>query len=283
MEFGLLPDVQNIGFYCDDPKIKFKFNGETISAKTLLLVTALLPLTIITCVEWGCHGPEGYAKRGGGRWAWLTQSLRWYREFISGLLIVFFVADIAKLLIGEPRPHFLDTCKPFQAINCSSGYVSRYTCTNKELSMWRVKDASRSFPSGHAAISFYLFTFMAWFLERRVTGVGKVVVAWLQVSVLLWTLVCSLTRITDRRHHWWDVLAGSILGIVIGHYTVRKFCRDFQLQLYRSHMSGAKQIQNETSSRPLYNDNASARRLLASTSSYNNEPPTQDRSDQSLT
>lgn len=48
MEFGLLPNVQNIGFYCDDPKINFKFNGETIGAKTLLLVTALLPLTVVS-------------------------------------------------------------------------------------------------------------------------------------------------------------------------------------------------------------------------------------------
>ncbi|XP_075216269.1 phospholipid phosphatase 3-like isoform X2 [Lycorma delicatula] len=284
MEFGLLPDLQNIGFYCDDPKINFKFTGETINAKTLLLVTSLLPLTVITCVEWCCHGPEGYAKRGGGRWAWLTQSLRWYREYSSGFLIVFFLADVAKLLIGEPRPHFLDTCQPFQAINCSSGYISTYTCTNKNLSSWKVKDASRSFPSGHAAISFYTFTFMAWFLERRIIGVGRFIVAWLQVTVLIWAFTCSLTRITDHRHHWWDVLAGCVLGIIIGHYTVRKFCNDFQLTLYRSHIAGTKQIDNRTSSsRPLYNDNTSARRLLTSTSSYNNEPPTRERSDLSLT
>ncbi|XP_022188348.2 phospholipid phosphatase 1 [Nilaparvata lugens] len=277
MEFGLLPDLQNVGFYCDDPKIKYKFRGDTIGIKTLLGVTIFLPLAVISLVEWGCHGAEGYAKRGGGRWAWMTQTLRWYWEYLSGLLIVFFLADIAKLLVGEPRPHFLDTCQPHQAINCSSGYIAKYECTNVDLSFWRVKDASRSFPSGHAAISVYLFTFTAWFLERRMSGVGRIVVAWLQVLVCVWALVCSLTRITDRRHHWWDVLAGSVLGVLVGMYTVRTFCCDFRLSVYRSHSVSAKQLEGKVSGRQLYGGNTSARRLLNSTSSYSAEPVSRER------
>lgn len=283
MEFGLLPDLQNVGFYCDDPKINYKFRGDTIGIKTLLGVTIFLPLAVISLVEWGCHGAEGYAKRGGGRWAWMTQTLRWYWEYLSGLLIVFFLADIAKLLVGEPRPHFLDTCQPHQAINCSSGYIAKYECTNVDLSFWRVKDASRSFPSGHAAISVYLFTFTAWFLERRMSGVGRIVVAWLQVLVLVWALVCSLTRITDRRHHWWDVLAGSVLGVLVGMYTVRTFCCDFRLSLYRSHSVSAKQLEGKVNSRQLYGGNTSARRLLTSTSSYSAEPVSREAADLSIT
>ena len=40
---------------------------------------------------------------------------------------------------------------------------------------------------------------------------------------LLWAcyaLFCSLTRITDRRHHWWDVLAGATLGFGVGFILV---------------------------------------------------------------
>ena len=44
---------------------------------------------------------------------------------------------------------------------------------------------------------------------------------------LLWALVCSLSRITDHRHHWWDVVAGSVVGVVSALYTVRMFCDDF--------------------------------------------------------
>lgn len=286
MEFGILPEIQNIGFYCGDPKIAHKFTGDTINIKVLLSVTLILPLILICGVEWGCHGAQGYAKRGSSRWAWLLQSLLWYREYLSGLLIVFFLTDVAKVLVGEPRPHFLDTCKPFQAFNCSSGYIPNYTCSNNELSMWRVRDASKSFPSGHAAISIYLFTFSAWFLQKRMCGVSVLIVAWLQVICLAWALACSLTRITDHRHHWWDVLAGSILGFIVGIYTVDHFCCCFRVGSYKNlTASGIKtgSLNDLKANGTLYHDTASARRLLTSTSSYSAEQHIQGMNDVTLT
>lgn len=54
------------------------------------------------------------------RYEWLKESLRWYRQYILGLIFVFFITDFGKVLIGEPRPHFLDTCSPKEAINCTN-------------------------------------------------------------------------------------------------------------------------------------------------------------------
>lgn len=31
-------------------------------------------------------------------------------------------------------------------------------------------------------------------------------------------MICSLTRITDKRHHWWDVVFGMLLGAVCAGY-----------------------------------------------------------------
>lgn len=72
-------------------------------------------------VEFGCYGRHEFAKRGDSKRVWISQSFAWYREYLSGLLIVFFLTCVGKVLVGEPRPHFLDTCKPFQAFNCTSG------------------------------------------------------------------------------------------------------------------------------------------------------------------
>lgn len=47
------------------------------------------------------------------------------------------------------------------------------------------------------------------------------------VLCLIWGVVCSLTRIVDRRHHWWDVLAGSVLGIAVAYYVVAITCKHF--------------------------------------------------------
>ena len=34
---------------------------------------------------------------------------------------------------------------------------------------------------------------------------------------------CSISRIIDKRHHWWDVLAGVIGGISLAVITVRNY------------------------------------------------------------
>ena len=33
---------------------------------------------------------------------------------------------------------------------------------------------------------------------------------------LAFALICSISRYTDKRHHWWDVLAGILIGIAFG-------------------------------------------------------------------
>lgn len=52
------------------------------------------------------------------------------------------------------------------------------------------------------------------------TQVGFLMKPFLYSVCLTMTLLCSLTRITDRRHHWWDVLTGDILGLSIGLYFI---------------------------------------------------------------
>lgn len=70
-----------------------------------------------------CGVELGASRRRTARWSPFHQSLAWYREYLSGYLIVFFLTCVSKVLVGEPRPHFLDTCKPYQAMNCTSGSV----------------------------------------------------------------------------------------------------------------------------------------------------------------
>lgn len=44
----------------------------------------------------------------------------------------------------------------------------------------------------------------------------------LQCMCLVWAFLCGLSRITDHRHHWWDVLTGMIIGIIFAVLTVNK-------------------------------------------------------------
>ncbi|KAL1110332.1 hypothetical protein AAG570_007865, partial [Ranatra chinensis] len=151
---------------------------------------------------------------------WLKQAFNHYRYYLSGFLIVFTVVTVCKVIVGEPRPHFLDTCRPKEAVNCTSGYFTTYKCLNTNVSSYMMRDAKKSFPSGHAGFSFYLFTYLALFLHNRLRRVSPIMLTWIHTLIFLWAIFCAWTRITDRRHHWWDVIAGATLGIVIAFFSV---------------------------------------------------------------
>ncbi|XP_013782716.2 phospholipid phosphatase 2-like [Limulus polyphemus] len=150
-------------------------------------------------------------------------------DFLLGFVYVMFITELIKTLVGELRPHFLQTCKPdWSKINCSQGIITEYKCTNKSP-YWLVQvDIYKSFPSGHTSLSFYTLVFVSLYAQVRIrrTSRSHLLKSWVQLLFLSWALVCSLTRISDYRHFWWDVLAGSLVGIIGGFVSVRCFVQN---------------------------------------------------------
>ncbi|XP_070157523.1 phospholipid phosphatase 1 isoform X2 [Polyergus mexicanus] len=213
LEFNVIP-YQQIGFFCNDLKISFKFTGDTISMSLLIIFSVTLPIIVMWIAEYACHPADSYRSNLPGHdQVELTRNKQlwsWYSHYSIGLVTLTLVCEVMKVLIGEPRPHFLDTCKPREAANCTDEYISSYTCTNTEFSDWFVKDSSKSFPSGHSAISLYTSIFLVCLMS-------------------MWAVTCSMTRMSDNRHHWWDVLAGNALGFLFGLFVVLVPCRHFCL------------------------------------------------------
>ena len=56
----------------------------------------------------------------------------------------------------------------------------------------------------------------------------------LQMAFICFALICSISRIIDKRHHWWDVLAGMIIGILFGYTTVVWHANNFQPKILLS-------------------------------------------------
>lgn len=51
IELGFIPNLQNIGFTCKDPKISYKYEGEMVEPHILVLITLSVPyLTVSKCV-----------------------------------------------------------------------------------------------------------------------------------------------------------------------------------------------------------------------------------------
>ena len=71
--------------------------------------------------EYVCHLIDGYENVPPVRSSGIRnrQFWRWYRDYAVGTLTLTLLCAIIKILIGEPRPHFFDTCKPREANNCT--------------------------------------------------------------------------------------------------------------------------------------------------------------------
>lgn len=108
IEAGIFPHVKR-GYYCDDRSISMKFRGDTISTG-LMILTIPLVFPVIWMFEAFFYVPVSLKSSRlveslGAAWVW-------YKEFLFGCILHLFVVDGLKVLFGELRPHFLDTCRP---------------------------------------------------------------------------------------------------------------------------------------------------------------------------
>lgn len=227
LSYSGLIQPRGAGFYCDDKSIRFPYQGDTISVTQLFLGSLLAPIFFILPAEyirkWKKFGEASLRAVWPSAW---SSSWQVWRAVLLGNLTVLVVTEFSKSLISEARPHFWDSCKPNVTQEmCESGYITNFTCTS-DFSMRKILDAQKSFPSGHTSVSAFAAVFMIWYLERAVKWRHSFFVK--PVLQLVWVcfgILCALTRITDKRHHWWDVLAGATLGLSIGFTMIQAMSR----------------------------------------------------------
>ncbi|XP_067135917.1 phospholipid phosphatase 3-like [Centruroides vittatus] len=194
---GVIPPYKR-SFVCNDERIDKPFRGDTVGPLLFISCTLPLPSLVVYLTD------RFTLKNGGG--GWRTD----VRRYLRGLLYVLTVTELLKISVGELRPHFLHTCVP--DVKCVTGIVSSYNCMGSSW-FWRL-DVHKSFPSGHASLSTYMFLYIHFYIEERIRK-GSVRL-FIRIMFLVWSFICCITRITDHRHFWWDVLFGATLGIVLG-------------------------------------------------------------------
>lgn len=143
---------------------------------------------------------------------------------IMGLLYSLVTAAVfqvfIKWLIGGLRPHFLAVCKPNMSMaNAGTGrgfeglLFDRSICTGREKD---VNDALESMPSGHSTAAFAGLIYCSLYLNGKLKIFAnyrpqywKFVLFY--VPVLAAVLISSSLTI-DHYHHWYDILAGALIG-----------------------------------------------------------------------
>lgn len=213
------------GFFCSDESIRLPLKDDTISYQ--LLGGVMIPFTLIVmiCGECLCV----YLSRGKSKHSiqnlYVSRVYKAVGSFVFGMACTMSLTDIAKYSVGRLRPHFLAVCNPnWEKINCKAGYIENVTCTgDSDL----VDQARLSFFSGHSSFSMYCMLFLTLYIQARLHGDwSRLLRPTIQFFLLATAIYVGLSRISDYKHHWSDVLTGLIQGGLVAVLTVF-FVSDF--------------------------------------------------------
>ncbi|KAI0034541.1 phosphatidic acid phosphatase type 2/haloperoxidase, partial [Vararia minispora EC-137] len=135
------------------------------------------------------------------------------------------ITQFTKITVGRPRPDLLDRCQMASStVDPPFGLSTVAICNQPDTA--KLEDGFRSFPSGHSSLSFAGLGFLAFYLAGKVhlfDGRGHAPKAWLALTPLAGAALVAISRTMDYRHHWQDVLVGSLLGFVIAYFSYRHY------------------------------------------------------------
>ncbi|KAL6066522.1 Diacylglycerol pyrophosphate phosphatase 1 [Balamuthia mandrillaris] len=170
----------------DDPSLSYPLHKSIVPTWLLMLWSFLVPLTIFAVYQLLVR-----RSRHDLHHACLG--------LFTALTLTLFLTDFLKLCAGRLRPNWLalegDSESSFQ-------------------------DGRKSFPSGHSSLSFASMVFLSLYLcgklgvFRKTDGaVWKLMLGFLP---LLAACFIGISRTRDYHHHFSDVLAGAVIGIIFG-------------------------------------------------------------------
>lgn len=135
--------------------------------------------------------------------------------FLFAIALNTLVTGVLKNVIGNTRPDFLARCVPARG-SPTDVYLTADACTTANKAV--LAEGFRSSPSGHSSHSFCGLGFLGFWLFNHVGVFGTLSTIPQILSFLspffLATLIAA-SRIVDYRHHWYDVFAGSTIGLSV--------------------------------------------------------------------
>lgn len=201
------------GEYIRNLSVNEPYDSETVSDVVLVVLAVWVPLLLQTAlVRFTLRNPKG-----------LHNTMCTY---LVAFGLTFLATSSVKVYVGYLRPLFYDWCEP------TSDFSS---CTGDD------SDARKSFPSGHASVSFCGLSLLSWYLERSfglssikhwsVEEDGTIMLRYKATKVpqlyRLFSVLCLLpyalaifiatSRIVDNEHFPADVVGGSVLGVACAH------------------------------------------------------------------
>ncbi|GLT43514.1 hypothetical protein SLA2020_174560 [Shorea laevis] len=140
---------------------------------------------------------------------------------LFSVLITAVITDAVKDAVGRPRPDFFWRCFPDgkELYDRFGGVI----CHGKDSD---IREGHKSFPSGHTSWSFAGLGYLSLYLSGKIKAFdhqGHVSKLCIIVLPLLAAALVGVSRVDDYWHHWQDVFAGALLGLVVSAFCYRQF------------------------------------------------------------
>ncbi|KAH7343462.1 phosphatidic acid phosphatase type 2/haloperoxidase [Rhizoctonia solani] len=127
-----------------------------------------------------------------------------------------------KTLIGGFRPHFLSVCNPdLSRIGTGTGFQgSMYDISicSPDANKAHLRDATKSFPSGHTTAAAAGYVYLSLYFNAKMKIFSNERPHFYKLLVFLAPLLgASLiggVLTVDNSHHWYDVVAGAVIGTI---------------------------------------------------------------------
>ncbi|KAK9695142.1 hypothetical protein K7432_013114 [Basidiobolus ranarum] len=163
-----------------------------------VVLSFLVPLLVMSAISLGirrssydCHC------------AWLGLSF--------SMSLTLMITHILKTTVGRLRPDFLDRCQPDNEV-ALVGLIGVNACTQANNKL--LLDGMKSFPSGHTSLSFAGLAFLTFYLAGKLhlfDRHGHIYKSFVCSAPLIGATLVGVSRICNYRHHWEDVLVGSLI------------------------------------------------------------------------
>ncbi|CAE6421114.1 unnamed protein product [Rhizoctonia solani] len=127
-----------------------------------------------------------------------------------------------KTLIGGFRPHFLSVCNPdLSRIGSGTGFqgiMYDISICSPDANKSHLRDATKSFPSGHTTAATAGYVYLSLYFNAKMKIFSNERPHFYKLLVFLAPLLgaCLIGGVltVDNSHHWYDVIAGAVIGAI---------------------------------------------------------------------
>ncbi|XP_024037547.1 lipid phosphate phosphatase 2 isoform X1 [Citrus clementina] len=187
--------------------LKYPFKNNTVPVWAVPVYAVLVPVIIFLIVYY--HRRDVYDLHHA-----ILGLL--YSVLVTGVL-----TDAIKIAVGRPRPNFFWRCFP-DGIAVYDQFNNVVCHGDKHV----VNEGHKSFPSGHTSWSFAGLGFLSLYISGKIKAFdrrGHVAKLCLVFLPLLFASLVGISRVDDYWHHWQDVFAGGLLGLVVATFCYLQF------------------------------------------------------------